>query len=58
MIKLKREIKKNSISKTFFMHLYGSSKSNIQVYLPLIFKMYLEQNIIIASPGRHDIKAS
>jgi hypothetical protein len=59
MLKLKREIKKSfSLSKILLMHFYQSSKSNIQVYFPLWYNMFIEQNIIIASPGRHDIKAS
>jgi len=29
-----------SLSKTLFMYLYQSSKSNIQVYLPLWYKMF------------------
>jgi len=58
MIKLKREIKKLPLSKILLMHFYQSSKSNIPVYLPLPYKMFLEQNIAIVSPGRHGIKVS
>jgi len=56
--KTKKRNKKLSLSKILLMHFYQSSKSNIPVYLPLRYKMFLEQNIAIVSPGRHDIKVS